>query len=54
MKILFYFKQIKGEEEILISLTTDQNQQRLFEYIPPIYDNQGPSIPDKTDLEQLG
>ncbi|CAF0795680.1 unnamed protein product [Rotaria sordida] len=45
---------IKREEEILISLSNDQNQQRLFEYIPPIYDHQGPSIPDKNDLEQLG
>ncbi|CAF3440845.1 unnamed protein product [Rotaria sp. Silwood2] len=26
---------------------------QLFEYTPSIYDHQGPSIPDKTDLEQL-
>ncbi|CAF4343204.1 unnamed protein product, partial [Rotaria sp. Silwood2] len=45
---------IKREEDILISLSNDQNQQRLFEYTPPVYDHQGPSVPDKNDLEQLG
>jgi hypothetical protein len=39
---------------MFISLTTEQNQQRLFEYAPPVYDHQGPPVPDKTDLEQLG
>jgi hypothetical protein len=39
---------------MLISLNSDQNQQRLFEYNPPIYDHQGPLVPDRTDLEQLG
>ncbi len=52
--ILFNSKQVKREEEILISLTNDQNQQRLFEYNPPVYDHQGPLVPDRTDLEQLG
>jgi len=45
---------IKGEDEILLSLTADQNQQRLYEYVPPLYDHQGPTIPDTSDLEQLG
>ena len=52
--ILFYLQQIKREEEILLSLSHDQNQQRLFEYTPPIYDHQGPPIPDKSDLGQHG
>ncbi|CAF4103302.1 unnamed protein product [Rotaria socialis] len=45
---------INREEDILISLTSDQNQQRLFEYIPPVYEHQGPPVPEKNDLEQLG
>ncbi|CAF3315092.1 unnamed protein product, partial [Rotaria sp. Silwood2] len=36
-----------------ISLSHYQNQPTLFQYTPSIYHHQGPSIPDKTDLEQL-
>ncbi|CAF1142667.1 unnamed protein product [Adineta ricciae] len=45
---------IRREEDILSSLANDQIQHRLFEYTPPTYDHQGPPVPDRADLEQLG
>jgi len=45
---------IQEQDELLLSLSNEQTQQRLFVYEPPKYEHQGPRIPDKFDLEQYG